>query len=84
MQKPKLIQMMVFLYKIHWLCKILSYILSHFLIKRILWCKKTTKIWDVHFDNIAISKLIETKNKYLIGYIDDVTRPLVLILLNMS
>ena len=29
-------------------------------------------IWDFYFDNIAISKLIETKtnSKYLIGYLD--------------
>ena len=31
--------------------------------------KKTTKFWDVHVDNIVISKLVETKtnSKYLIG-----------------
>ena len=40
-------------------------------------------IWDVHFDNIAISKLIETKinSKYLIGYLYKVIRQLVLMLL---
>ena len=40
-------------------------------------------IWDFYFDNIAISKLIETKinSKYLIGYLDKVIRPLVLMLL---
>ena len=37
-------------------------------------------------DNVAISKLVETKNnsKYLIGYLDEVTRPLVLILTKLS
>ena len=37
-------------------------------------------------DNAAISKLVETKNnsKYLIGYLDEVTRPLVLILTKLS
>ena len=44
------------------------------------------KIWDVHVDNIVIPKSIETKNnsKYFIGYLDDVVRPLVLILPKMS
>ena len=40
------------------------------------------KIWDTYVDNIVISKLIETKNnsKYLIGHLDEVIRPLDLIL----
>ena len=44
--------------------------------------KKLIKIWDVDVDNIVISKLIETKNnfKYLIGYLDEVIRPLGLVL----
>ena len=44
--------------------------------------KKPIKIWDVHVDYIVISKLVETKNnsKHLIGYLDKVIRPLVLIL----
>ena len=35
---------------------------------------------DVNFDNTIISKLLETKTnfKYLIGYLDNVIRPLVL------
>ena len=35
---------------------------------------------NVDVNNIVISKLIETKNnsKYLTGYLDEVTRPLVL------
>ena len=51
--------------------------------KRILWHKKKTiKIWNVDVDDIVISKIIETKgnSKYLIGYLDEVIRPLVLIL----
>ena len=34
--------------------------------------KKPIKIWDVHVDNIVISKLVKTKtnSKYLIGYLD--------------
>ena len=44
------------------------------------------KIWDVNFDNIAVSKMIETKtnSNYLIGYLDEVIKPLVLILSKMS
>ena len=36
--------------------------------------KRPMKIWDVNFDNIVISKLIETKtnSQYLIGYLDKV------------
>ena len=44
--------------------------------------QKTIKIWDVNVDNIAISKLVKTKNnsKYLIGYLDKAIRSLVLIM----
>ena len=44
------------------------------------------KIWDVGVNNTVISKLIETKNtsKYLIAYLDEVIRPLALILPKMS
>ena len=44
--------------------------------------KKPIKIWDVDVDNIDISKLVETKNnsQYLIGYLDEVIRPVVLTL----
>ena len=47
--------------------------------------KKKKSIWDVNVD-IVISNFIETKNssKYLIGYINEVVRPLVLILTKMS
>ena len=43
------------------------------------WAKKK---WDVDDDNIFNSKKIETKNssKYMIGYLDEATRPLVFIL----
>ena len=43
-------------------------------------------IWDVNIDNKVISKLIEAKtnSKYLIGYLNKVIRPLVLILSKMS
>ena len=48
--------------------------------------KKPIKIWYVNDGNIVISKLIETKtnSKYLIGYLDKVIRPLVLIMTKMS
>ena len=48
--------------------------------------KKPLNIWDVNVDYIVISNLIETENnsKYLNGYLDEVIRPLVLILTKMS
>ena len=48
--------------------------------------QKPIKLWDVNVDNIGVSKSIETKtnSKYLIGYLDRVIRPLVLILPKMS
>ena len=48
--------------------------------------KKPIEIWNVSTDNIVISKLVERKNnsKSLIGYLDEVIRPLVLILPKMS
>ena len=51
--------------------------------RRILWCKKTINIWD--FDDIIISNFTDTKNnsKSLIEYLDEVIRPLVLILPKM-
>ena len=44
--------------------------------------KKQLKISDFNVNNIVISKLVETKpnSNYLIGYLDKVRRPLVLIL----
>ena len=40
---------------------------------------------NVDVNNIVISKLVETKNnsKYLTGYLDEVTRPLVLYYLKL-
>ena len=48
--------------------------------------KKNKKKWDVDFDSIVISILIETETnfKYSIGYLDKHIRPLVLILPKMS
>ena len=48
--------------------------------------KRPIKIWDVAVDNIVISKIIETKtnSKYLIRYLDEVIRALILILPKMS
>ena len=40
--------------------------------------KKPIKIWDVNVDNIVISKLVKTKTKYLVGYLDKDVRPLAL------
>ena len=54
--------------------------------KKIMTKKNTIKIWDTYVDNIGISKLIETNNKskYLIRYLDEVIRALVLILPKIS
>ena len=48
--------------------------------------KKPIKLWHVDVNYIVISKLVETKtnSKYLTGYLDEVIRPLVLILSKMS
>ena len=48
--------------------------------------KKPIEIWDVNFDDIVFSKLIERKTnfEYLIEYLDEVIRPLVLILPKIS
>ena len=48
--------------------------------------KKTINIYDVNAGNIVISKLVETKgnSKYLIWYLDEVARPLILRLPKMS
>ena len=44
------------------------------------------KNWDVDVNYTVILKLVEikTNSKYLIGYLDKMIRPLVLILPNMS
>ena len=40
--------------------------------------KKRVKMWDVNVHNKVISKLVKTKLKYLIGYLDKDIRSLVL------
>ena len=54
--------------------------------KKKLCYKKPIKIWDANVDNIVISKAFQTKtnSKYLIGYLDKVIRPLVLIMPKMG
>ena len=49
-------------------------------------CIIVKNIWDVNVDTIVIAKLVEnqTNSKYLIGYLDKVIRPLVLILLKIA
>ena len=51
---------------------------SHFLEAR---AKKPIKVWDLNFDDKVISNLVVRRNnfKYLIGYLDKVIRPFVLI-----
>ena len=48
--------------------------------------KKTNKVWHFNVDIVIISKPVEIKNnsKYLTGYLDEVIRPLVLMLLKMN
>ena len=48
--------------------------------------KKSIRICDVYVNDIVISKLVETENnsKYLIGNLDKVIRPLVLILIKLN
>ena len=48
--------------------------------------KELINIWNVNVDNIVISKLAKTKNnsKYLIVYLNELIRPLVLILPKIS
>ena len=48
--------------------------------------KEPIKSLDVNVNNINISKLVETKSnsKYLIGYLDEVIKPLILVLPKMS
>ena len=54
--------------------------------KRFYGTKYPTKIWYVNVDNIFVLKLVKTKinTKYLIGYFDNVRRPLVLVLSKIS
>lgn len=48
--------------------------------------QKVINVWDVKFDNITISKLTEIKSnsKYLIGHLNNVIKPILLILAKMS
>ena len=48
--------------------------------------KNLLKLWNIDVDNIVISKLVKTKNnsKYLAECLDELLRPLVLILPKMS
>ena len=50
--------------------------------KKIFMVKKKINVWDVNVDNVVMSQLFKTKTncKYLIGYLDKVVRPLVLVL----
>ena len=48
--------------------------------------KKKKKIWDIDVKSIVMSKLIERKNKskYLNGYLNEVIKPVVLVLPKVS
>ena len=54
--------------------------------RKILFCTKNYIIWDVNADDIVILKLVKTKAnyKYLVGYLNEAIRPLVLIILKLS
>ena len=54
--------------------------------RKVLCSKKPVKVWDVHADNIVISKLVKTKtnSRYYIGYLGKAIRPLVPIIPKMS
>ena len=47
---------------------------------------KPIQIWNINVDNRVTSRLVKTKNtsKYLIGYLDEDKRPLVLIVPKMT
>ena len=47
---------------------------------------KPIQIWNINVDNIVTSRLVKAKNtsKYLIGYLDEDKRPLVLIVPKMT
>ena len=47
---------------------------------------KPIQIWNINVDNRVTSRLVKAKNasKYLIGYLDEDTRPLVLIVPKMT
>ena len=47
--------------------------------------RKPIKIWDLNVHNIVIPKLVKKSNfKYLVGYLDEDIRPLVLIIPKMG
>ena len=54
--------------------------------RKILLYTKNYIIWDVNVDDIVILKLVKTKAnyKYLVGYLNEAIRPLVLIILKLS
>ena len=54
--------------------------------RKILFYTKNYIIWDVNVDDIVILKLVKTKAnyRYLVGYLDEAIRPLVLIILKLS
>ena len=58
-----------------------KYLKKHFMLQ-----KTAIIIWDVHVDNIVITKSIETKTNsiYLAGYLYKVIRALILVLPKLS
>ena len=46
--------------------------------------ERLIKIWGVNVDNIVISKLVKTRTKYVIWFLDEAIRLLVLIMTKMN
>ena len=46
--------------------------------------KNPLTTWDVDINNIVILKVIKTNSRHLVGYLDNVIRPLLLMLRKMS
>ena len=53
--------------------------------KQIIYAAKNQYTFGINIDNLVLSKLVQTKSnsEYLIGFLDKVTRPLVLIMAKM-
>ena len=53
--------------------------------RQIIYAAKNQYTFGINIDNLVLSKLVQTKSnsEYLIGFLDKVTRPLVLIMAKM-
>ena len=46
--------------------------------------KNPLTTWDVDINNIVILKVVKTNSRHLVGYLDNIIRPLLLMLRKMS